>query len=127
MAHLSLFVASRGDLMRRRMVPASILALALSAFTVQTATAQLSMQNRKLPEKVKFGVMVVAQPPLVKLDGKDDRLSPGVRIHGTDNLLILSGTLVNKPVKIAYLKDSYGLIHQVWILTDAEKRAAKLD
>ncbi len=85
------------------------------------------MQTRKLPEKVKTGELEVVQPPIVKLDGKEDRLAPGARIYGTDNLLVLSGTLVNKPIKIAYLKDTYGLIHQVWILTDAEKRAAKLD
>jgi hypothetical protein len=114
-------------LCHRRAILAFGTALALSAFVLPDASAQLSIQTRKLPEKVKTGELVVVQPPVVKLDGKNDQLAPGARIYGTDNLLVLSGTLINKPVKIAYLKDNYGLIHQVWILTDAEKRAAKLD
>ena len=104
-----------------------LLVVASIAFTLQTATAQLSSQTRKLPEKVKYGELLVVLPPLVKLNGKDDRLAPGARIYGKDNLLVLSGTLVNKPVKVAYIKDTYSLLHQIWILTDAEIRNAKWD
>lgn len=85
------------------------------------------MQIRQLPEKVQYGELLVTLPPVVKLDGKDDRLAPGARIRGTDNLLILSATLLNRPVTVAYLRDPYGLLHQIWILTDAEKSKAKVN
>mgnify|MGYP000900498167 CR=1 FL=1 len=120
--------------------PRCLVALALlasGAFSVQAqsigqkphvqspvATAQLSVHSRKFPEKAGFGLLRVTQPPDVLLDGKAARLAPGARIYGTDNLLQLSGTLVGKTIAVAYVKDSYGLLYQVWILTDAERKAA---
>ena len=88
------------------------------------ATAQLSVHSRKFPEKAGFGLFRVTQAPDVLLDDKAARLAPGARIYGTDNLLQMSGTLVGRTLAVAYVKDSYGLLHQVWILTDAERKAA---
>ena len=59
-------------------------------------------------------------PPRVELDGALDQLSPGARIHGTNNLLVLSGSLVGQTMKVNYLRDVSGLLSEVWILTDAE-------
>jgi hypothetical protein len=94
------------------------------AHQVAKPTAQLSVKGRQFPEKAGFGLFHVTQPPEVLLDGKAARLAPGARIYGTDNLLLLSGTLVGKTLAVAYVKDSYGLLHQVWLLTDAERKAA---
>jgi hypothetical protein len=65
-------------------------------------------------------VMVVKVPPEITLDGKAERLSPGARIRARNNLLILSGALVGQLLPVRYLRDSSGLVHEVWILTEAE-------
>ena len=99
-------------------------AVPASAQTKGALSAQLSIQGRKFPEKAAFGQLRITQPPQAQLDGKAARLAPGARIYGTDNLLQLSGTLVGKTLAVAYVKDSYGLVHQIWVLTEAERQAA---
>lgn len=99
-------------------------AQSLSSAMPDVKVAQVSSHSRKFPEKAGFGLLRITQPPEVLLDDKSARLAPGARIYGIDNLLQLSGTLVGKTLAVAYVKDSYGLLHQVWILTDAERKAA---
>lgn len=59
-------------------------------------------------------------PPQVEMDGKADQLSPGARIHGTNNLLVLSGSLVGQTMWVNYTRDTSGLLSEIWILTEAE-------
>ena len=59
-------------------------------------------------------------PPGITLDGKADSLSPGARIHGLNNMLVLSGALVNQKLVVNYLRESAGLVHEVWILNSEE-------
>jgi hypothetical protein len=75
---------------------------------------------RTFPENALRGKLVVQLSPEVMLDGKPDRLSPGARIYGPDNLLILPSRLAGEPYMVNYVRDSHGLVHQVWVLTPAE-------
>jgi hypothetical protein len=75
---------------------------------------------REAPKDVVPGLMVVTAPPIVTLDGKPDRLSPGSRIRDLNNMLVLSGSIVGKSLPVVYRRDSAGLVHEAWILTDAE-------
>ena len=68
------------------------------------------------------GVLVVTMPPEALLNGQPARLSPGARIRGRTNLLVLSGAVVGQELQVRYLLDTLGLVHQVWILNDAEMR-----
>ena len=56
------------------------------------------------------------------MDGKPDRLSPGARVRGSDNSLVLTGQVVNQKLTVNYLRDNLGLVQQVWILNDAEAK-----
>ncbi|MBX3656868.1 MAG: hypothetical protein KF740_00380 [Ramlibacter sp.] len=76
--------------------------------------------RREAPAEVKRGELVITQPPEVTLDGKPDRLSPGARIRNTQNLLVLSGSVVGQTLPVVYRRDSAGLIHEVWVLTADE-------
>jgi hypothetical protein len=82
------------------------------------ATAQGTV--RTFPEKALRGKLVVQLAPEVMLDGKSDRLSPGARIHGPDNLLVLSARLTGQSYTVNYVRDGHGLIHEVWVLTPEE-------
>lgn len=109
-----------------RHVMAALLALSagLALFFPPPAAAQAAMARTPLiPQAAKRGVLVVTQPPEVLLDGRPERLSPGTRIRGRNNLLVLSASLVGQELPVRYVRDPLGLIHEVWILTEAEAKA----
>lgn len=75
---------------------------------------------REAPADVRPARMGVAAPPDITLDGKADRLSPGARIRNTQNLVVLSASLSGQTVPVVYRRDAAGLVHEAWILTEAE-------
>ena len=76
--------------------------------------------RREAPKDVVLGQMVVTLPPIITMDGKPDRLSPGSRIRDLNNMLVLSGGIVGKVLPVVYRRDGAGLVHEVWILTPDE-------
>jgi len=98
-----------------------LLALALVAMTALTSAAAMAQGlMRPFPKTALRGLLEVTAPPQVLLNGKPARLSPGARIKGTNNLIVMSGTLVRQQVLVNYVADSQGMLHEVWILTPAE-------
>lgn len=75
---------------------------------------------RNFPAGALRGNLVVTQPPVVTIDGQTAQLSPGARIKGANNLLVLSGALVGQEVLVNYTVEPHGMVHEVWILTEAE-------
>ena len=108
---------------------AALAALALSTLALWPA-AQAQTLHRMFPDKALRGTLVVLQPPLVTMDGVQTQLSPGSRIRGTNNLLVLSGSAVGQALTVNYVLSPDGQVHDVWILTDieaAEKRPRLAD
>ena len=99
------------------------LAMALVAMLL-AASAWAQMGLRPFPPKTQRAVMQITQTPELLLNGKSERLSPGARIHGRDNLLVMSGTLTGQKVLVNYVRESSGQVYEVWILTDAEAAQA---
>lgn len=77
---------------------------------------------RDFPKNALRGQLVVLAPPEISMDGQPDRLSPGARLRGSNNLLLLTGQVINQKLTVNYLRDNTGLVQQVWILTDAEAK-----
>lgn len=76
---------------------------------------------REAPKDVQPAVIAVsATPPLITVDGKDDRLSPGARVRDRNNMLVLSGQLAGKTLYTVYRRDAAGLVHEVWLLNEEE-------
>ena len=97
--------------------------IALAGLSLATAAFAATAQGivREAPKDVKPGIMAVsATPPIITMDGKEDRLSPGVRVRDLNNMLVLTGALANKTVYTVYRRDGAGLVHEVWLLTEAE-------
>ena len=103
---------------RAALLPAALLALA------GAASAQEAVRN--FPASAKRAVLQVTYPPEVLLNGKAARLSPGARIKGVNNLLVLSGTLAGQSVTVNYVLDPLGLVHEVWILNATEAKQARV-
>ncbi|NVO06405.1 MAG: hypothetical protein HXX19_10960 [Rhodoferax sp.] len=82
------------------------------------ALAQVTV--RPFPPNTERGWMTVTYPPIIQMDGKPDRLSPGSRIRGQNNMLVLSGSIVGQSLLVNYVRNTGGEVHDVWVLTDAE-------
>jgi hypothetical protein len=92
---------------------------ALLAVVAVAATAQAVM--RDAPKNVTPGLIAVsATPPIITVDGKPDRFSPGARIHDRNNMLVLTGAVAGQSLYGVYRRDSSGLVHDVWVLNEQE-------
>ena len=78
--------------------------------------------TRQFPASAKRGTLEVKMPPEVTLNGVDERLSPGHRIRGPNNQMVMSGQLVGRSVQVNYVRNVQGQIHEVWILNSLESR-----
>lgn len=94
--------------------------VASTSTTVLSDSSGNTAAVRNFPPKVQRGTLTVTAPPNVMLDGKPDRLSPGSRIRGTNNMLAMSSVLVGQPLVVNYLREPNGMLHDVWILTALE-------
>ncbi len=100
-----------------RCVFKAMLAAALPVLLVAGAAAQTS---RPFPATALRGALVITTPPEVLLNGNTERLSPGSRIRGANNMLQMSGALVGQKLLVHYTREPSGLVHDVWILTPEE-------
>ena len=118
---LWIYTMNRCDIVPTTRTRRAIAALALGTTLLATAGQALSQATiRQFPPQAIRATMVVKQPPEVLMDGKAMRLSPGARIRGVTNTLVMSASLSGQEVTVNYLPDVQGLVHEVWILNEAE-------
>ncbi len=92
----------------------------LAAVLVACVSSAQAQAPRKFPANALRGELVVTQPPQALLNQQPARLSPGSRIRGTNNLLVMSGAVVGQKLVVHYTLDTLGLVHEVWVLTPEE-------
>jgi hypothetical protein len=78
-------------------------------------------QHRAFPDQAMRGQMVVGTPPAITINGKPERLSPGARIRDTDNRIVFANTLSGQQLVVNYVRESNGMVHEVWLLNALEK------
>ena len=103
----------------------SLLATALSVFTALFAAstpAWAQFSTRPFPPNTLRGAMVVTNPPELVMNGKAERLSPGARIRGANNMLVMSASIVGQNLLVNFVREPNGMVHEVWILTEAEAK-----
>lgn len=100
----------------RRVAALALCLLALGCWQA----VQAQTPSRSFPAAALRGTLVVVQPPVISLNGKPARLSPGARIRSQTNMLVMSGALVNQELTVNYLLEPNGMVHEAWILTPAE-------
>lgn len=104
---------------------AAAVAATLAALAPATASAQAAMSDgqalpRNFPRQALRGSLVFFAPPAIALNGVNTQMAPSYRIHGTNNLLIMSGQLNGLKATVDYTTDVQGAVREVWILTPAE-------
>ena len=115
----------------KRCTPHTMGALALLLVATAATLAPLAALSqstefkpavRQFPQAARRGEMVVLAPPAISLNDKQDRLSVGSRIRDSNNMLVMSGALVNQKLLVNYTRESAGNVHEVWILNSEEAR-----
>ncbi len=96
-----------------RLLFAALMAIALAS----PGTAQV---QRQFPQTALRGVVVFGQPPQVTLNGEPRQLAPGARIRGTNNMIVLSGSLAGSSGAVHYTIDALGQLRDLWILRPEE-------
>jgi hypothetical protein len=98
-------------------VTSALLLLSISAHAASQASG---FPPRKLaPQSLRGELQVVAAPEAL-LNGRGVRLAPGARIHGQNNMLVMSGQAAGQKLTVNYTADTYGLVMEVWILRPEE-------
>jgi hypothetical protein len=83
--------------------------------------AALPAQAQRLFERNALrGELVITAPPEARLNGQAVRLSPGARIRSAQNMIQLSGSLIDQKLLVNYTLDGFGQVHEVWVLSPAE-------
>jgi hypothetical protein len=78
--------------------------------------------GRQFPANARRGTMDVLQGAEIVMDGKAERLSPGGRIRGPNNMLVMTSAIAGERYTVNFTRDAYGNVHQVWILTELEAK-----
>ena len=91
------------------------LALCVASFSVEAQG-----MVRTFPAKAERAVLQITQPPELLLNDQPGRLSPGARIRGTNNMVVMSALLIGQKVEVNLVREPAGEVHEVWILTEAE-------
>jgi hypothetical protein len=99
----------------------ALLALALLVpCLAQSQVAWTQVNARPFPPDAMRGTLVVVAPPVIQLNGKAERLSPGARIRGMNNMLVMSGSVIGQSLLVNFVRNPMGEVHDVWVLTEAE-------
>jgi hypothetical protein len=96
--------------------------IGLSAFPAAAQTEDVKPNVRQFPKTAVRGLLVIGTAPEITMNGKADRMSPGVRIRDANNNLVLSSTFSGQKLVVNYVRDNTGLVHQVWVLNTEEER-----
>lgn len=98
------------------------LALALAGTLAALAPTPASAQalQRRFPQNSLRGTVVFGAPPVITMNGNVTRMAVGYRVHGLNNLLVMSGELVGSTATVDYAIDVEGHVIEIWILSPTE-------
>lgn len=78
-------------------------------------------QNRRLPPASLRGKITITAGPQGVLNGQTVSMAPGLRIRGTDNILMAPSALMGQTFVVNYILDPYGLVQEMWVLREDER------
>ena len=96
-----------------------LLALAVAGTLAAPAAAQGTIQ-RNFPRNALRGTIVFGNPPQIQLNGQSTNLAAAYRVHGLNNLIVMSTQLAGGSFIVDYTTDVQGQVYEVWLLSAAE-------
>ena len=96
-------------------------------FLAMVATATISAPalaqvQRNFPQNALRGTVIFGQPPVIALNGNVTQLSPGARVRDFNNMVVMTGQLIDLKAVVNYTLDASGLVRDVWILRPEETK-----
>ncbi len=105
----------------RRLCAGALLAALACASLGAAAQALPSGETRNFPPQAQFGELVVTQFPVVEIDGKAIRTTPGFRLFSAERTLVQPANYQGSKLVVGYvIEPQTQWLHQAWILTQAE-------
>lgn len=92
------------------------LALGILAL-VSALEAQAFVRN--FPKDIQAGELQGIEAPYVRISGKTYPMAPGIKIRGTNNIIVPPGSL-HSVAKIVFTLDLMGQVWGVWMVTPEE-------
>ena len=106
------------------LVPAQAAQAVVGPINLAPATTASSAPNgtlqRKFPQNALRGSILFGAPPAIQLNGLTGNLAPGYRIHGLNNLIVMSAQLAGGQFTVDYTTDVQGQVYEVWLLSNNE-------
>ena len=96
-----------------------LVSAALGGLALACGAARAQLQ-RTFPGDAKLGAMAFSRSHDVTVDGKAERLGPGVRVNSDQGRVVFPSTLAGQTRAVRYQRDAYGKIFAVWVLTPTE-------
>ncbi|RYG06322.1 MAG: hypothetical protein EON92_20110, partial [Burkholderiales bacterium] len=97
------------------------------AIAQTTQEAEIKPVVRKFPKTAERGYLQMLDNMRLVLNDKPGRLSPGARINGPDNQLLFPSRLIDKTVDVKYIRETGGMVKQVWVLNTEEAKEPRGD
>ncbi len=95
--------------------------LAVATAAIVFASSAAAQVQRNFPQNALRGVITFGGPPQVLLNGKPAQLAPGARIRDLNNMIVMSGAVINLKATVNYtFENAGGLIKDVWLLRPEE-------
>lgn len=108
----------------RPLLAAAALTGLLGALALEPAQAQVvnPLGNvRNFPEAAQRGTLTIVGVQEAKLNSRDIRMAPGMRLFSPQNSLVQRHTVIGQTYKVNYvIEASTGMLHSAWILSEAE-------
>lgn len=105
----------------RRLAALTLLAGLACASLGAAAQGLPGGETRNFPPQAQFGELVVTQFPVVEIDGKAIRTTPGFRLFSPERSLVQAANYQGQKLVVGYvIEPQTQWLHQVWILTRAE-------
>ena len=104
-----------------RLRPWGLVCLALLSLT-PIGLAQGEPGHRSFPAQALRGELILGVAPDAALNGKSDRLAPGARIRGTNNMLLIPAAAIGQRLTVHYTREgTTGLLMDIWVLNEVER------
>lgn len=87
----------------------------------QTVKPPAGTNVRNFPEAALRGTLVVTSTVEAQVNGKAQRMAPGMRLFNADNALVPLHTVIGQSLRVNYvLEASTGMLITAWILNSSE-------
>lgn len=89
------------------------------------AVAARAQLVRVIPDNSPSAIVEFLSPDEIVVDGRHERVGPGVRVHDAQNRAMFMKQMVGNRVWVRYRRDPAGRIFELWVLTPSELEVAQ--